>query len=109
MLKGIVLCAKENIGESTDKDTGEVFSWDKVNLWVSVKSENPREQRSLICGYGEPREYGLKNDFNDRVIPGDTGVSCWADLHMSEVELYFDDRNRLDCVKVVSLNGREAL
>jgi len=105
MIKGVVIYGEVNQGNSTDKSTGEVFSWDKVDLTVLVMPESPREQAKRIFGKGKPREYSVKNNFDEFVFCNGFPVSDWADLDGCGVEIYLTENNKFDCLKVISIDG----
>ena len=105
MIKGVVIYGEVNQGESTDKGTGEVFSWDKVELTVLVMPESPRELNKRIFGKGKPREFSIKNDFKEFVFANGFPVTAWNDLDGCGVEIYLTENNKFDCLKVISIDG----
>lgn len=105
MIKGVVIYGEVNQGEGTEKSTGEVFSWDKVDLTVLVMPESPRALDKRIFGKGKPRLFSIKNDFNEFVLTNGFPVTAWNDLDGCGVEIYLTENNKFDCLKVISIDG----
>lgn len=105
-MKRYVCCGVvRSCGTFKDDKTKQDVAWDNINLHCFVKDDREKEGKEIWGGH-ETAIIKVKNNFKEIVSDKDELVKGFADLVGCEVYPYYNEFGNVECLKVISIDGK---